>query len=52
MKKPNNQSKNDINTPKNDSKELPEFEEFEVYEAQIDRIKDISPKNDKESQGY
>lgn len=30
-----------------DSKELPKIQEYEVYEAQIDRSRDISHKNDK-----
>jgi hypothetical protein len=33
--------------PKDDPKEMPEFEKYEVYEALIDRSRDISPKNDK-----
>ncbi len=37
----------DNKTLKDDPKEMPEFEEYEVYEALIDRTRDISPKNDK-----
>ncbi len=32
---------------KDKSKNVPEIQEYEVYEAQTDRIRDISPKNDK-----
>lgn len=48
--------KNDLSkTPKSDPKddlednlkEMPEIPEHEVVEALIDRIRDISPKNDK-----
>ena len=43
MKKTNNPPKNDIDTAKDAPREMPEFDEYKVYEALIDRTRDISP---------
>lgn len=47
MKKPNSPPKNNIDTSKDNPKDMSEIPEHEVVEALIDRIRDISPKNDK-----
>jgi hypothetical protein len=47
MNKAKNSPEKPKSNPKDDPKEMPEFEKYKVYEALIDRTRDISPKNDK-----
>ena len=48
MQEPKNSSKSNPKDELGDnSKKFPEIPEYEVCEAQIDRVRDISPKNDK-----
>jgi hypothetical protein len=51
MKKLKDSPKTTKRNPKDElgdnSKKFPEIPEYEVCEAQIDRVRDISPKNDK-----
>ncbi len=51
MNKQKDSSKTTKSNPKNNlkdnSREMPEIQEYEIHEALIDRVRDISPKNDK-----